>query len=95
MLDEMSTFYNHWETLQQPAHPGQQGIHAAYRALLSAIDQGWQVESIGRKASGLRTDVGYYLFVLRCGDLGLTRHFMIPAAPEVEAFIQNNGYRVN
>jgi hypothetical protein len=33
--------------------------------------------------------------VLRCGDLELTRHFMVPAAPEVEAFIHSNGYRVN
>lgn len=95
MLDEMSSFYNPWDYLQQPAHPGQQGIHAAYRALLSAIDQGWAVESISRKATALRTDMGYYLFVLRCGDLELTRHFMVPAAPEVEAFIHSNGYRVN
>ena len=95
MLDEMSIFDNQWETLQQPAHPSPQGIHAAYRALLSAIDQGWEVESISRKASGLRMDVGYYLFILRCRDLDLTRHFMVPAMPEIEAFILNNGYQVN
>lgn len=94
MLDEMSSFYNPWDYLQQPAHPGQ-GMHAAYRALLSAIDQGWQVETITQKASALRTDTGYYLFVLRLSALDLTRHFMVPATPEVEAFIHNNGYPVN
>ncbi len=93
MLDDKYSFYNSWDYLQQPAHPGQ-GISAAYRTLLAAIDQGWQVESITHKASGLRMDVGYYLFVLRCGELDLTRHFIVPAAPEVETFIHNNGYPV-
>ncbi len=93
MLEEMAFFNNPWDYLQQPAHPGQ-GINAAYRTLLSAIDQGWQVESITHKASVLRMDVGYYLFVLRCGELDLTRHFMVPAVAEVEDFIHNNGYPV-
>jgi len=53
MLEEMAFFNNPWDYLQQPAHPGQ-GINAAYRTLLSAIDQGWQVESITHKASVLR-----------------------------------------
>lgn len=94
MLEETAFFNNPWDTLQQPAHPGQ-GINAAYRTLLSAIDQGWQVESIARKTAAMRMDAGYYLFILRCRDLDLTRHFMVPAAPEVEDFIHNNGYRVN
>jgi len=94
MLDEMSSFNNVWDDLQQPAHPGQ-GMHAAYRGLLSAVDLGWRVERITRKASALRLDAGFYLFVLRRTGSDLVRHFMVPAGPEVENFIQNYGYPVN
>ncbi len=93
MLDEMISTHDSWNLLQQPAHPGQ-GIHAAFRALLSAIDQGWQVEGITFKASPLRIGVGYYVFVLHGADLDLRCQFMVPIAPEVEDFIQNNGYAV-
>ncbi len=93
MLDEMSSLYNSWDLLQQPAHPGQ-GINPAFRALLSAIDQGWQVESIKHSAAPLRLDTGYYLFVLRRRDAGLTRQLMLPAVPEIDLYIQNNGYPV-
>jgi hypothetical protein len=93
MLNDMTSIDNRWDSLQQPAHPGK-GIHAAYRALLAIIDQGWQVVSVTRVISPLRTDMGYYLFALRGADLALTRNFMVSAVPDIEAFVQENHYPV-
>lgn len=93
MLNETGSINNRWDLLQQPAHPGQ-GMHAAYRTLLAAIDQGWLVESITHMASPLRMEMGYYLFVLNRAEMDQTRNIMVPALQEIEAFIRDNHFTV-
>ena len=42
IIEEMFALYNPWSYLQQPAHP-MAGMNASFRALLAAIDQGWEI----------------------------------------------------
>ncbi len=92
-LEEMNAMFNPWAWLQQPAHPGP-GISASFRALLAAVDQGWQVEEPVQVMPSARSETWTYYFVLIHQALGQTCRLLVPALPEVERYVAQNHYSV-
>ncbi|HVN54974.1 MAG TPA: hypothetical protein VMT46_11640 [Anaerolineaceae bacterium] len=93
MHEEMVAIQNTWDSLQQPAHPGQ-GMSASFRFLLAAIDQGWQVEQPVRKVPMVRQEAWMYHFVLVQDHSERIRQLAVPEAPEVDQFLRSNEVRV-
>lgn len=92
-LDEMNLTYTPWSLLQQPAHSGQ-GLTASFRSLLAAIDLGWQVEQPVQVLPSTQSELWTYYFVLTHPVTGQSCWLFIPAAPEVERFVDQNEYSV-
>lgn len=93
MTDELTAMYNPWNMLQQPRHASSDA-HAAFRTLLSAIDQGWQVVEPVQVLPGGLSDTWTYYFVLNHLESALYFQLFIPALPAVEGYIERNQLQV-
>jgi hypothetical protein len=84
--EEMFMLYNPWCYLQQPAHPTA-GMNASFRALLAAIDQGWEIlEPVLVTGEGSQATKCYHFTLLHMA-LGQTHLLSVAASSEVEHFI--------
>jgi hypothetical protein len=91
--NEMNLTTNSWGALQQPAHSSR-SLHASFRALLAAIDQGWQVNQPVQALPSTRFENWTYHFVLTDpASQGAFRLF-VPATPVVQRFIERNNFNV-
>ncbi len=93
VLEEMNAIYSSWTLLQQPTHPDP-GVSASFRALLAAVDQGWQVEEPVQVMPSARSETWTYYFVLIHPALGQTCRLLVPALPEVERYVEQKPYSV-
>lgn len=93
LIDELTALYNPWNMLQQPRHASS-GAHATFRALLAAIDQGWQVVEPVQVLPIIQADAWTYYFVLTHSASAEIYRLLIPALPEVERYVDQNRYQV-
>lgn len=93
VMDEMTTMYNPWNMLQQPQHASS-GVHASFRALLAAMDQGWQVEEPVQTLPAALADGWTFYFVLTHPVSAERCWLFIPALPEVERYVERNHFQV-
>ncbi len=93
VLDEMNAIYNPWSLLQQPVHPGP-GANSSFRALLAALDQGWQVIEPVQVLPSAQQESWIYYWVLTHPKNSQTSVLFVPAIQEVERFIEQNHYQV-
>ena len=93
VLEEMNAIYSPWSLLQQPAHASR-SMHAAYRALLAAIDQGWQVETPVQVLPSAHSDTWTYYFTLSHASTRQTCRLFVPATAEVQRFVERSAFSV-
>jgi hypothetical protein len=93
LIDELTALYNPWNMLQQPRHASS-SAHASFRALLAAIDQGWQVVEPVQVLPIIQADAWTYYFVLTHTASAEIYRLFVPALPEVERYVEQNRYQV-
>lgn len=93
MSEELTATRNHWNILQQPHHASS-GVHAAYRTLLAAIDQGWRVEEPVQALPAAPADVWIYYFIITHPASAEKYRLFLPALPEVEEYVERNQFQV-
>ena len=93
MFDELTALNNSWNFLQQPVSPDE-GLNATFRALLAAVDQGWQVTQPVKKLQASRSIAWNYHFNLFHRNIHQLCQIIIPETAEIEGFILNNEYQV-
>jgi len=93
LIDELTAIYNPWNMLQQPSQASS-SAHASYRALLAAIDQGWQVVEPVQVLPIIQADAWTYYFVLTHTASAEIYRLFVPALPEVERYVEQNRYQV-
>ena len=93
MLEEMNTMYNPWNNLQQPLHASS-GIPASFRFLLTAIDQGWQVEEPVEVMVATQGNAWIYSFVMTHPISGHACRLYASATQEIERLVEQNHYQV-
>ena len=93
IVEEMFALYTPWCFLQQPAHPTA-GMNASFRALLAAVDQGWEIlEPIYVSFSEEPREPKTYHFTLLQVALGQTHQLSVSASPEVEHYMNTSGHQ--
>lgn len=92
-IDELTARDNPWNMLQQPVHASS-GTHATFRALLAAVDQGWQVEEPVQALPTVQSDAWMYCFIILHPLSGAVCRLFIPALPEVEGYVKRSQYQV-
>ena len=92
IIEEMFALYNPWSYRQQPAHP-MAGMNASFRALLAAIDQGWEILEPVLVSSGEWPGGQTYHFTLLHTAEGQAYQLSVAASSEVERFIGINGHQ--
>jgi hypothetical protein len=90
VYEEIAATHSDWSSLQQPAHPAA-GMNPAFRALLAAIDLGWEVAAPVAVTHAAQT-ASIYHFTLAHKTLARPVQIAVPATPQVERFIHDNGY---
>ena len=93
LTEELTAINDPWNVLQQPRHASS-GAHAAYRTLLAAVDQGWQVVEPVQALPAALADTWTYYFVLTHPVSAEKYRLFIPALPEVEGYVERNRYQV-
>jgi hypothetical protein len=69
-------------------------MNPSFRALVAALNQGWQVEEPVQVLPSARTQTWTYYFTLTNKPFKQSCRVFIPAVPEVESFVELNHYQV-
>lgn len=86
IIEEMFALYTPWCYLQQPAHPTA-GLNASLRALLAAIDLGWEIVQPVLRSTRDGNETNAYHFTLLHTALGQTCQLSVAATSEVDQLL--------
>jgi hypothetical protein len=96
MLESRNAFHISLLAVNQLELTGQNEyrMNPSFRALLAAINQGWQVEEPVHVLPSVRTQTWIYYFTLTNKVFDQSSQVFVPAVPEVERFVERNQFQV-
>jgi len=93
MLDEMNAIHYHWGLPQPPVKKARE-MNLSFRALLAAVEQGWQIEEPVQVLPSTTTETWTYYFLLTHPSLSWAKRLFVPALPDVQRYVDQNGLQV-
>jgi hypothetical protein len=85
LSEEMNAINDPWNFLQQPVHP-HLGLNASMRALLAAVDQGWEIVQPVRNLPAQYPGAWMYAVALLHPETARELRLQVPGAPESDRF---------